>query len=722
MSEKIKLKVAEALKNDVGRGLIRIGSKPRQKLNLTSGDIVKIKGKKNTAAKVWQSHPQDERKGIARIDGVIRQNAGVSIGDKIELKKIKPKQAEKIVLAPTQKIRFSPGFKEHVKKQLSGTPISQGDKIVVGVFGTSLLMIAKSVKPSGIVQVTSQTGVEVREKPVQEMKGLPHVTYEDIGGLDEEIQKIREMVEIPMKHPEIFERLGIDPPKGVLLHGPPGTGKTLMAKAVANESDANFIHIQGPEVMSKFVGEAEKKIRKIFEQAQEDSPTIIFIDEIDAIAPKREEATGEVERRVVSQILASMDGLEARGEVVVIAATNRVNAIDPALRRPGRFDREIEIGVPDRKARKEIFQIHTRNMPISDDVDLNRFSDRTHGFVGADLESLAKESAMKALRRLLPKVDLEKEEGIPQELIDDLKVNKEDFDEAMKEIQPSAMREVFVQVPKVTWDDVGGLEEPKQRLVEAVDWPLKKPEKFKKLGIDPPAGILLFGPPGTGKTLLAKAVANESEYNFIAVKGPELLSKWVGESEKAVREVFRKARQAAPVVVFFDELDSLAPRRGRSSGSHVTESVVNQILSELDGLEDMKDVVVIGSSNRPELIDPALLRPGRFDEMVVVPAPDEESRKKIFEVHTRNVPLDSDVNTEELARETKGYSGADIEGIVQEAAMEALRNDEEIVTKDYFKGAISKISPSITDAELSRYKEFMEEYGKEKADATSYID
>ncbi len=717
----IKLKVQEAMQNDVGRGIVRIDSETRESMGLTSGDIVKIKGKRDTVGVIWQCYPQDEGLKIIRMDGIIRQNAGVGIGDYITIEKAELKPADKITLAPSQPVRFSPGFESYVQKRLIGRPIAKGDRLLIGVFGTSLIMIATKTMPKGFVQITPETQIDLRTEPVKEIAGVPQVTYEDIGGLKDEVRKVREMIEIPLKHPELFERLGIEPPKGVLLHGPPGTGKTLLAKAVANESDANFISIQGPEIISKFVGEAEERIRQIFKQAQENAPTIIFIDEIDAIAPKRGEVTGEVEKRVVAQLLASMDGLQARGNVVVIAATNRVNALDEALRRPGRFDREIELGVPDRKGRKEILQIHTRNMPLGKDVDLDRLADITHGYVGADLQALAKEAAMKTLRRLIPKMNLEGEEGIPPEILDNLKVTKDDFMNAFREIQPSAMREVLVEIPNVHWSDIGGLENVKEELKEAIEWPLKDPKMFVRMGIRPPKGILLFGPPGTGKTLLAKAVATESEANFIAVKGPELLSKWVGESERGIREIFRKARQAAPVVVLFDEIDALAPKRGMHAGSEVTETVVNQLLTELDGIEDLKDVVILATSNRPDIVDPGILRPGRFDRMIFVPAPDEKSRLAIFKVHTRKMPLAKDIKLEELARRTAGFSGADIEGVCREAAMNALRRNrkaKEVALKD-FELAMKLAKPSIQEDDIKRYKSFIK--SQKVTDAVSYI-
>ncbi len=778
MSKKeIILKVAEAFRSDAGRGIVRLDTESRRALGVMSGDIVKITGKRETAAIVWQAHPQDEGLGIIRMDGILRQNADVSIGDKVKIEKFEPQEATKVVLAPSQPIRFSPGFEDYVRNRILGRPVAKGDRVLIGVFGQSLMLMVVNTKPRGIVQIGEKTIIQLKTEPVKELAGVPQVTYEDIGGLKEAIQRVREMIEIPMKHPELFEKLGIEPPKGVLLYGPPGTGKTLLAKAVANETDAHFIALNGPEIMSKFVGEAEERLRQIFKEAQDNAPAIIFIDEIDAIAPKREETVGEVERRVVAQLLALMDGLQSRGQVVVIAATNRPNALDPALRRPGRFDREIEIGVPDRNGRKEILQIHTRNMPIEPDYNkklvieelkklklddkvkkkvikevegakrgeiskalkklpsnireelhrklvdklLEELADKTYGFVGADLAALCKEAAMKALRRILPKIDLEKEE-IPKEILESLHVTKDDFLNALREIQPSAMREVLVEVPKVRWSDIGDLDEAKQELKEAVEWPLKYPQMFDRMGIRPPSGILLFGPPGTGKTLLAKAVANESGANFIAVKGPELLSKWVGESEKGVREIFRKARQVAPCVIFFDEIDAIAPRRGMYEGSHVTESVVNQLLTEMDGIEDTRGVVVLGATNRPDLIDPGLLRPGRFDRLIMVPAPDKKGRLEIFKVHTRKVPLAKDVSLEKLAKETEGYSGADIEALVREAVMTALRENKEAkeVKMKHFKKAMEKVRPSIKEDYMKRYQMFLEGYRKTKEDLGYY--
>lgn len=718
------LRVAEAYYRDVGRGIARIDPEVMEKLGLQSGDIVEIIGKSSVPAIVWPSYPEDRGTGIIRIDGNLRSNAGVGIDDKVRIRKVTPKRAEKVTLAPTEPVRLM-GGEAYLLRLLEGRPVIRGQKIRVEVFGHTLTFVITATKPSGVVVVSRNTTIELKEKPAEEVRrAVPDVTYEDIGGLKRELRLVREMIELPLKHPELFQRLGIDPPKGVLLYGPPGTGKTLIAKAVANEVDAHFISISGPEIMSKYYGESEQRLREIFEEAKENAPAIIFIDEIDSIAPKREEVTGEVERRVVAQLLALMDGLEARGQVIVIGATNRPDSLDPALRRPGRFDREIEIGVPDKEGRKEILEIHTRKMPLAEDVDLEELAELTNGFVGADLEALCKEAAMHALRRAIPELDIEAEE-IPAEIIENLKVTREDFMEALKNIEPSAMREVLVEVPNVKWEDVGGLEHAKQELMEAVEWPLKYPDVFRAANIKPPAGILLFGPPGTGKTLLAKAVANESNANFISVKGPELLSKWVGESEKHVREMFRKARQVAPCVIFFDEIDSLAPRRGGIGDSHVTERVVSQLLTELDGLEELKDVVVIAATNRPDMIDPALLRPGRLERHIYIPPPDKKARVEIFKIHLRGKPLADDVNIEELAEKTEGYSGADIEAVCREAGMLAIREvlkpgmtREEAkkaakklkIAKRHFEEALKKVKPSLTKEDVKKYEKMIEEF------------
>ncbi|MBD3388594.1 MAG: CDC48 family AAA ATPase [Candidatus Altiarchaeales archaeon] len=708
MSEHIiELKVAEALQNDVGRGIVRIDSESARKLDVTTGDIVEVSGGRTTAAKVWQSHQEDEGKDIIRMDGLLRQNSGSTLGDKVKVRKAELKSAKKVVIAPTRhEISFGEDFSSYVKQRvLMGRPLISGDAFYITVLGQAISFTVASTKPNGIVKITEYTNLEVKSKPmsVTSVPGLA-VRYEDIGGLRDEVGRVREMVELPMKHPELFEKLGIKPPKGVLLYGPPGTGKTLLAKAVASESNANFMHLNGPEIMDKFYGESERKLRDIFEEAQQNAPSIIFIDEIDSIAPKRDETKGEVERRVVAQLLALMDGLASRGNVIVVAATNRPDSLDPALRRPGRFDREIEIGVPDVNGRKEILQIHTRGMPLDDDVDLEKIGRITHGFVGADIEAIAREAAMHALKRNLPRIDLESD-SIPAEVLESLKVTREDFSEAMKIVDPSALREVMVEVPNVKWNDIGGLKRVKQELVEAVEWPLKKPDTFKKLGIKAPNAVLLYGPPGCGKTMLAKAVATESEANFIAVKGPELLSMWVGESERGVREIFKKARQTAPTIIFFDEIDAIAPRRGTSFGSHVTETVVNQILTEIDGIERLENVMIIGASNRPDILDPSLLRPGRFDRLVLVPLPDREAREEVFKVHTKGMPLRG-VNIEDLAKKTEGYTGADIESLCREAAMNSLREDMEAgyVDRKHFEHALEEITPSVTAEEAKSYE------------------
>jgi transitional endoplasmic reticulum ATPase len=725
-NKEMKLKVAEAFSQaDVGRSVARIDPACMQKLDLLDGDIIEVEGKKLTATRVASSQ-SDIGLGIIRIDGYIRKNSGTSIGEEVTVRRADYKEAKKVVLAPVEQEILIRG---DVKAAFLGRVLSQGDMIITGVrqqqqqtmrsglfdeffrdvapMGEIKLAVV-STKPAGIVQITEITDVEMQTEPVdvsklEGVKNVVDVTYEDIGGLKEEVKKVREMIEIPLKRPELFERLGISPPKGVLMHGPPGTGKTLLAKAVANESDAHFIAINGPEIMSKYVGGSEERLRELFEEAEENAPSIIFIDEIDAIAPKREEVSGEVERRTVAQLLTLMDGLKSRGQVVVIGATNRPDALDAAIRRGGRFDREIEIGVPDKDGRGEVLQIHTRGMPLDDKVDLEEMADITHGFVGADLESLCKEAAMRVLRRVLP--DIKGDEEISKETLKKMIVTKTDFKEALKEVQPSALREVLVQVPDVKWDDIGGLTNAKQELQEAVEWPLKYPESFEKFGVRPPRGVLIYGPPGTGKTLLAKAVANESDANFIAVKGPELLSKWVGESEKGVREVFRKARQTAPTVIFFDEIDSIASARGGSStDSGVTQRVVNQLLTEIDGLEELQDVAVIAATNRVDILDPALTRPGRFDRHVKVDDPDETARLSIFEVHTKDMPLAEDVDLEVLAKRTHGFVGADIEAVCREAVMLTLRENikSDLVDMKHFKDAIKKVKPK-SEADLSHY-------------------
>ncbi len=736
----MNLTVKPLKQKDAGRGLAAIDRVAANELGLSGGDFIRIEGRDATAiARVWPGYPEDDGTGVIRIDGRLRQQANVGIDDKVDVEKAEVKPAEEVTIALPQNLHISGNVGPHIRDKLSGQPVTKGQSVQIP-FGFGFmasqsqsvpLKIAKT-RPSGTVVITDSTEITISEKTAEQIHSSgrgaagdgPDITYEDIGGLDRELEQVREMIELPMRHPELFKRLGIEPPKGVLLHGPPGTGKTLIAKAVANEIDASFHTVSGPEIMSKYYGESEEQLREVFEEAQENAPAIIFMDELDSIAPKREEAGGDVERRVVAQLLSLMDGLEERGQVVVIGATNRVDAIDPALRRGGRFDREIEIGVPDRDGRKEILQVHTRNMPLADGIDLDMYAENTHGFVGADLESLAKESAMNALRRIRPDLDLESEE-IPAETLERLQVTDSDFKEALKGIEPSALREVFVEVPDVTWEDVGGLEGTKERLRETIQWPLDYPEVFRAMNMEAAKGVLLYGPPGTGKTLLAKAVANESESNFISVKGPELLNKYVGESEKGVREIFKKARQNAPTVIFFDEIDAIATERGRNTGdSGVSERVVSQLLTELDGLEALEDVVVIATTNRPDLIDSALLRPGRLDRHVHVPVPDEDARRAIFEVHTQSKPLADGVDLDKLARKTEGYVGADIEAVCREAAMNASREfivsvkPEEIddsvgnvrITMEHFEDALDEVSPSVTEDTRRRYEEIEERF------------
>ena len=683
----LSLKVLEAYTRDVGRGVARIDYDSMDTLNASTGDVIEIKGKRRTVAKCLPLYPSDEGKGIIRIDGLGRNNSGIAIGDTISVRKIKATAAEKVVVAPLEAI--PPIDERYLADALESVPLIKGDNVMVPYFGGRLTFQVIGVTPAAdAVLITQKTVFHIAEKG-ETLRGVPQVTYEDIGGIHNEIKKVREMIELPLRHPEIFEKLGIEAPKGVLLYGPPGTGKTLLAKAVANESNAHFISISGPEIMSKFYGESEARLREIFKEAREKAPSIIFVDEIDSIAPKREEVTGEVERRVVSQMLSLMDGLEARGKVIVISATNRPNAIDPALRRPGRFDREIEIKVPDKKGRKDILAIHSRNMPLSDDVNIDKISAISHGYVGADLEYLCKEAAMKCLRRLLPILNLE-EEKIPPETLDKLIVNHEDFTKALIEVTPSGMREVFIENPDVKWDEVGGLEDVKRELQEAVEWPMKYPGLYDKLGHSMPRGILLHGPSGTGKTLLAKAVATQSEANFVSVRGPELLSKWVGESERGIREIFKRARQSAPCVVFFDEIDSIAPIRGAGGETAVTERVVSQLLTELDGMENMHGVVVLAATNRADMIDPALLRPGRFDKIIQVPNPDKDSRKRILEINAEKIPIGDDVDMEKIADITDGMSGADTSSIANTAVSLVIHEflDKHPDVKDVEKSSI----------------------------------
>jgi len=695
----VQLKVSEAKQQrDVGRSIARMDSETMKTLGVTVGDVVQIEGKKPTAAKAWPAYPEDQGLGMIRIDGFIRKNCSVSINEFVTVKKADAEYATSVKLAPVDiRISVDNDFTRFVKDRLIDRPATRGDTLLIMMLGHSVPFMVVNTRPGGIVKIAPTTEISIMSEPIPEMEMPSRTTYEDIGGLDEEIRRIREMVELPLRHPEIFQRLGIDPPKGVLLHGPPGCGKTLLARAVASESEANFYAINGPEIMSKFYGESEARMRKMFEDAEKNAPSILFIDEIDAIAPKRSEVTGEVERRVVAQLLASMDGLKGRGHIIVIGATNRPDAIDEALRRPGRFDREVEIGIPAKAGRIEILQIHTRGMPLAEDVNLQRFSEITHGYTGADMEALSREAAMKALRRYLPRIDLE-EKRIPHEVLDQMVVNNEDFLNAFREITPTAMREVYIESPNIPWDEVGGLEEVKQNLKEAVEWPLKNPERFTRLGINPPKGILLHGPPGCGKTLLARAVATESEANFISVRGPEIFSKWVGESEKAIREIFRKARMAAPSIIFFDEFDALVPTRGSAADSRVTARVISQLLTEIDGLLSLQNVVVLAATNRPDIIDPAVLRPGRFDRRVYVPPPDTEARLRILEIKTKDMPLNEDVHLETLARRMDGYSGADIDSVVREAGLYALRRDTEssIVGVVDFETAMEDIGPSIT--------------------------
>ncbi|MEK6823463.1 MAG: CDC48 family AAA ATPase [Nanoarchaeota archaeon] len=755
--KEIQLNVVEAMQDDVYKGIARIDSATMKDLGINRGDVITIKGNRETVAIADRAYPSDVGEKIIRIDGILRRNARTSLGEIVKISKANIKEAKKITIAPAQKGIMVQADSNSLRRGLLGRTMLKGDLVILGAvqkrrdllsedfgddFGgmlgdmlgnmgmgtlgrTQIKFLVVNASPTQPVVVTENTEITLNPKAMEiSEEDLPGINYEDIGGLEEEIKKIREMVEIPIKHPEIFERLGIDCPKGVLLHGPPGTGKTLLAKAVANESDAHFILLNGPEIMSKFYGESEKKIRDIFENAEKNAPSIIFIDELDAIAPKREDVGGEVERRVVSQLLTMMDGLKSRGKVIVIGATNRVNAIDPALRRPGRFDREIEISVPSKAGRLSILKIHTRGMPLTKDVKLEDLAAVTHGFVGADLESLAKEAAMVVLRGLLPQMKLDEEEKIPPHLLDKLKIHYSDFTEALKVVRPSAMREVLVETPNVSWEDVGGLEEVRRELREAVEWPIKYADRFKKMGIRPSKGILLYGPPGTGKTLLAKAIAKESEANFIQVKGPSLLSMWVGKSEEGMRKIFERARQVAPCIIFFDEIDSLAGRRGDDHGTKVTERVLNQMLAEMDGIEAINDILVIGATNRPDMLDPAILRPGRFDKILLVNAPDEVGRENILKIHTKNMPLgdgkkllkekERESLIIDIAKKTDGYTGADLEALAREAALLSLREniDAEEVHKKHFEEALNKVKPSVTTNTIKVYKKVEEQFLK----------
>ena len=710
----IALKVVEALQEDVGLGRVRIDSITRVNLGVEVGDIVEITGTKTTSARVFRLKQEDENKAIIRMDGLLRKNAGVSIGDNVAVKKAEMLDADRIMVALAldrsgPKISLGKNIEMYVKRGLMNRTVSKGDLIAVpgiSFTGKFLPFVVVSTAPSGIVKITEATDVKVKEGVEGLDMSASNITYEDVGGLKDELQKVREMIELPLKHPEIFKRLGIDPPKGVLLYGPPGTGKTLIARAVASESGASFFSIQGPEIMSKFYGETEERLRGIFEKATNEAPSIVFIDELDSIAPKRDDVKGEVERRMVAQLLTLMDGMKSRENVIVIGATNRPDAIDPALRRPGRFDREIEIGVPDRQGRFEVLQIHTRGMPIEGGEEkheeiLKWLSRVTHGFVGADLAALSREAAMKALRRYLPEINLDK--SISPEFLQKMRVTEEDFKGALREVEPSSLREVLIEVPNIHWDDVGGLDDVKDKLKESVEIPIKEPERFEKLGIRPPRGVLLYGPPGTGKTLLAKAVATESDANFISIKGPEIMSMWVGESEKAVREIFKKAKQAAPSIIFLDEFDAIAPIRGASPESRATEQVVNQLLTSMDGLESLEGVVVLAATNRPDIIDPALLRPGRFDRQIYIGIPDKPSRKKILKVHIGKMNAKK-IDIDEIVGNTEGYVGADLEALCREAAMIALRNNKERVTMKDFREALKEVSPSVTD-EVRKYYE-----------------
>ena len=742
----MRITVKPLKQKDAGRGLAAIDRAAMSEMDLENGDYVVIEGDGRAVARVWPGYPEDQGKGVVRIDGQLRQETGAGIDDSVAVEKADVKPATSVTVALPQNLRVRGNVGPMIRSNLSGQAVTEGQTVPVSfglgplssMSGQKIPLKVASTDPQGTVVVTDSTEVEVTDQPAEQITGepaggettAPDVSYEDIGGLDDELEQVREMIELPMRHPELFQQLGIEPPKGVLLHGPPGTGKTLMAKAVANEIDAYFTNISGPEIMSKYYGESEEQLREVFEEAEENAPAVVFIDEIDSIAPERGETSGDVERRVVAQLLSLMDGLDERGEVIVIGATNRVDALDPALRRGGRFDREIEVGVPDKGGRMEILQVHTRGMPLSEAVDLEEYAENTHGFVGADIEQLAKEAAMGALRRIRPELDLEEDE-IPAETLEKLEVTEDDFKQALRGVEPSALREVFVEVPDVTWESVGGLEGTKERLRETIQWPLEYPEVFEQMDMQAAKGVLLYGPPGTGKTLLAKAIANEAQSNFISIKGPELLNKYVGESEKGVREVFEKARSNAPTVVFFDEIDSIAGERGRHAGdSGVGERVVSQLLTELDGLEELEDVVVIATTNRPDLIDAALVRPGRLDRHVHVPVPDEEARRKIFEVHTRGKPLAEGVDLDDLAARTDGYVGADIEAVCREASMAATRefissvDPEEVddtvgnvrVTTEHFEEALEEVGPSVDDDTRERYEEIEEQFQTREPD------
>jgi len=706
----LSLRVAKAIPSDVGHGRARVPFD--NDLGLKPGDVIEISGERNTAAIVWRCRPEDANLGVIRIDGIIRKNAGVSLGDRVTIKKVETNECERLVLSPVmakqQKVKFGSGIEGFARRGLNKRPVVAGDRIFIPgmtLFAEALPFAIVSTKPKGIVRVLPDTEIVIKEEMVEDEEPgeVSSIMYEDIGGLGEALTKVREMIELPLKHPILFRRLGIDPPKGVLLHGPPGTGKTMIAKAVANETNAHFTSINGPEIISKYYGESEKQLREIFDDAASNAPAVIFIDELDSIAPKREDVSGEVERRVVAQLLTLMDGMQGRDNVVVIGATNRPDAIDQALRRPGRFDRELEIGVPDKNGRREIVNIHTRGMPIADDFDMEWILDNSYGFVGADISSLSREAAMKALRRYLPEIDLEQDE-IPPEVLEKMEVQMNDFKIAIRDIEPSALREIYVEIPEVSWDDVGGLDEVKERLKESVEWPLTMPDRFEHFGVKPPRGIVLFGAPGTGKTLIAKAIAHEAKANFITVKGPELISKWVGESEKAIREVFKKAKQASPSIIFLDEFESIAGARTPNSGegSDVSNRVVNQMLSSMDGVESMEGVIVIAATNRPEMIDPALLRSGRFERVMHIPPPDHASLRKILKIHSKGMPLGK-FDLDSLADRMQNFTGADVEAVCREAALIAMRAEKKSVAKKHFEEAISRVRPTITPDMIEYY-------------------
>ncbi|MEM0146239.1 MAG: CDC48 family AAA ATPase [Conexivisphaerales archaeon] len=734
VKNEITLYAAEARARDVGRYLVRISQRQMSQLDLNPGDYVEIVGNgKSSYAQVLPAYSEDEEKSYIRMDGMIRQSAGVSIGEAVVVKRARLSEAQRVIIAPTeQTVSFAPEFMEYMKKEVLYTkPVWKGQAIEFPSYYGTIMFVVSSVTPGQAAYVGERTEVQVKEEPVKQAEvSAPRTSWEDIGDLEEAKRKVREMIELPLRHPEIFKHLGVEPPRGVLLSGPPGTGKTLLAKAVASESNAYFTSINGPEIMSKYYGESEGKIREIFDEAKKNAPAIIFIDEIDAIAPKREEVKGEVETRIVAQLLTMMDGLQERGQVIVIGATNRPDAVDPALRRPGRFDREINIGMPDKKARLEILNVHTRNVPLCSDMDVKEkicsqddrveleiLADMTHGYTGADIAALAREAAMIRLREAIEtKKELDVEQPqVPPEQLSKIKIRMRDFLEAMRDIQPTVLREVIIESPDVKWDDIGGYGRIKQELREMVEWPLKYPNMFKEVGTEPPKGILLYGPPGSGKTMLAKAVATESNSNFISIRGPEVLSKWFGESEKAIREIFKKARAAAPSVVFFDELDSIAPERGSRADSGATDRIVNQILAEMDGIAPLKNVVVMAATNRPDMVDQALLRPGRFDRLVYVPPPDEQARLDILKVHTRNMKLDDEVvkgnYLNELAKRTAGYTGADLSSLTREAAMLAIRESisEKLdharpVKIKHFEEALQTVKPSLSQQDIEKYK------------------